>query len=185
MRNLLVLFVCCALASQCLAVSATSGITSNGTSGEKQPAPRLSATTVPLDAGRPPPPAEPSAAQPIATVDAPDGADANHTRWNEISPARSALAVHGSDEQRAFASAIAYLAKYVQRPTTGRNQSSALLKYARNFDRDDCLLRLVCEISSNRDDAADGRIVKRIRQVFGQVAALDFPPRKGYSICRK
>lgn len=77
-----------------------------------------------------------------------------------------------------FAQALNYLIKYVNRQgqtrsTNGtehkKRQDSLLLKHARNLDRENCLLRLICEISSNHEDASDSQLIREIRVVFGWV----------------
>lgn len=75
-----------------------------------------------------------------------------------------------------FAQALTYLVKYVNRQGQTRSsngtehtkrQDGLLLKHARDLDRQDCLLRLICEISSNQEDASDNQLIREIRVVFG------------------
>ena len=75
-----------------------------------------------------------------------------------------------------FSQALNYLVKYLNRQGQTRlingteatkRQDGLLLKHARNLDRENCLLRLICEISSNHEDASDNRLVREIRVVFG------------------
>lgn len=75
-----------------------------------------------------------------------------------------------------FTQSLNYLIKYLNRQGQTRsingtdhtkNSDRILLKHARNLDRENCLLRLICEISSNQEDASDNNLVKEIRIVFG------------------
>lgn len=76
-----------------------------------------------------------------------------------------------------FSQALNYLVKYLNRQGQTRsingtdhtkNANNILLKHARNLDRENCLLRLICEISSNQEDASDNHLVKEIRVVFSK-----------------
>lgn len=75
-----------------------------------------------------------------------------------------------------FSEALNYLIKYINRQGQTRsingseattNANNILLKHARNLDRENCLLRLICEISSNQEDASDNHLIREIRIVFG------------------
>ena len=75
-----------------------------------------------------------------------------------------------------FSQALNYLIKYINRQGQTRSingtehtkrQNGLLLKHARNLDRENCLLRLVCEISSNQEDASDNQLIREIRIEFG------------------
>lgn len=75
-----------------------------------------------------------------------------------------------------FAQSLNYLIKYMNRQgqtklingtERTKDVNNILLKHARNLDRDNCLLRLICEISSNEADASDSQLIKEIRIVFG------------------
>jgi len=90
-----------------------------------------------------------------------------------------------------FAQSLNYLIKFINRQGEIKsingtdhtiNKNNILLKHARNLDRDNCLLRLICEISSNEEDASDNQLVKEIRIVFGNKhKAPTYPTKKDAS----